>query len=151
VNKYGTVQSFGGTSCANPNMAGIASLVWAVNPNLDGADVRNVMTSTAMDLGAAGRDDTYGRGLVNADAAVRRAWALNRDAALADINRIRIIWPVDDILVYPYAYSAQAASPIPPVASVSSGLGIGRMRTDDVFSDVPVAATLDLKGGSEAA
>ena len=154
VNKNGTVQSFGGTSCANPNMAGIASLVWAVNPNLDGGDVRAVMTSTAMDLGAAGKDNTFGRGLVNADAAVRRAWALNKDQSLANINQLQIVWPIDDIYVQPlYAYPVQAPS-LPPVASVSSGIGIGiaRMRSDNLFCDSPVAAeTLGLKGGSEAA
>jgi hypothetical protein len=154
VNKNGTVQSFGGTSCANPNMAGIASLVWAVNPNLDGGDLRNVMTSTAMDLGAAGKDNTFGRGLVNADAAVRRAWAMNKDLALANINQLQIVWPIDDIFVnVQYAYPAPSISPLPPVAPASSGIGIGvaRMRMDDaVFSDTPVAEALGVRGGAAA-
>lgn len=153
VDKYNAVRTFGGTSCANPNMAGIASLVWAVNANLNGNELRNVITSTAMDLGAAGRDNTFGRGLVNADAAVRRAWALNRDPALADINRLRIVFPIDDLLVLNYAYPAPSISPLPPVAPASSGIGIGvaRMAMDDaVFSDTPVAEALGVRGGAAA-
>ena len=83
INKYGDQVSFGGTSAANPNLAAIASLVWSVNPNLTAIEVRQLLIDTAMDLGAMGRDDLYGSGLVNADAAVRRAYAMMRDRALA--------------------------------------------------------------------
>lgn len=83
VDKRGQIHSFGGTSCANPNMAGIASLVWSANPALYGDMVRQVLIDTAYDLGAAGDDNTFGNGLVNADAAVRRAVALARSVDLA--------------------------------------------------------------------
>jgi len=81
----GTIRNFNGTSAANPNMAAIASLVWSVNANLDGEDLRQILTDTSMDIGAEGRDTTFGHGLVNADAAVRRAWALNQNAQLANL------------------------------------------------------------------
>ncbi len=61
----------------------IASLVWSVNPNLTAMEVRQILTDTAMDLGVVGRDDLYGYGLVDADAAVRRAYAMMQDRALA--------------------------------------------------------------------
>jgi subtilisin family serine protease len=77
--------TFNGTSAANPNMAGIASLVWSVNSSLTGGQVRQILIDTSMDLGTAGRDNTFGHGLVNADAAVRRAWALQRDSQLANL------------------------------------------------------------------
>ena len=83
INKYGDRVSFGGTSAANPNLAAIASLVWSVNPNLTAIEVRQILTDTAMDLGVVGRDDLYGCGLVDADAAVRRAYAMMQDRALA--------------------------------------------------------------------
>ena len=83
INKYGDQVSFGGTSAANPNLAAIASLVWSINPNLTAIEVRQILTETAMDLGTVGRDDRYGYGLVDADAAVRRAYAMMRDRALA--------------------------------------------------------------------
>ncbi|MGF1458422.1 MAG: CARDB domain-containing protein [Leptolyngbyaceae cyanobacterium] len=85
MDKLNSFSYFGGTSAANPNLAGIASLVWSVNDNLDGGDVRQIMIDTGMDLGSTGRDNTYGHGLVNADAAVRRAWALGADAGLAGL------------------------------------------------------------------
>ncbi len=66
----------GGTSSAAPNVTGVASLVWSANPNLTAAQVREVIASSAYDLGSTGYDTVYGGGLVNADAAVRRAIAL---------------------------------------------------------------------------
>ncbi|MEH2241399.1 S8 family serine peptidase [Nostoc sp.] len=76
---------FDGTSAANPNMAGIASLVWSVNSSLNGGQLRQILIDTAMDLGATGRDNIFGNGLVNADAAVRRALALSRNNQLSNL------------------------------------------------------------------
>ena len=85
MDKFGNMRIFGGTSAANPNMAGIASLVWSVNSRLTGGEVRQILIDTAMDLGTTGRDNTFGHGLVNADAAVRRAVALARNRGLANL------------------------------------------------------------------
>lgn len=90
VNNIGDETSFSGTSAANPNLAAIAALVWGANLSLTGTQVRDILTETAMDLGTIGRDDDYGAGLVNADAAVRRAYALGRDRALAQRWKIFI-------------------------------------------------------------
>jgi hypothetical protein len=79
----GNVGTFGGTSCANPNAAGVAALVWSENTGLEGCDVREIMTQSAMDLGDVGRDNTYGHGLLNAEAAVRRSHALAENQELA--------------------------------------------------------------------
>ena len=38
-----------------------------------------------MDLGAIGRDDTYGAGTINAESAVRRSHALSVDHELASL------------------------------------------------------------------
>ena len=88
INRYGMQEYFAGTSAANPNLAAIASLVWGANLNLIGAQVRDILTETAMDVGVVGRDDYYGAGLVNAEAAVRRAYALGRDRALAQTWKV---------------------------------------------------------------
>jgi hypothetical protein len=85
MTKMGDLITFGGTSAANPNLAGIASLVWCVNPALTGTQVRQILADTAMDLGTLGRDNTFGYGLVNADAAVRRAAALLRNPQVANL------------------------------------------------------------------
>ncbi len=62
--------SFGGTSAACPVVAGIVALVLSVNPNLTQQEVRNILTSTATDMGVNGLDNNYGFGRVNAFAAV---------------------------------------------------------------------------------
>jgi serine protease len=70
---FGYTDRSGGTSSAAPNVTGVASLVWSANPNLTAGQVREVIASSAYDLGNVGNDTLYGAGLVNADAAVRRA------------------------------------------------------------------------------
>ncbi len=62
-----------GTSMATPIVAGVAALVWSSNPHLSAQEVRGILQATAVDLGPAGRDDEYGFGLVDAEAAIRRA------------------------------------------------------------------------------
>jgi serine protease len=85
MDKFGNMNFFGGTSAANPNMAGIASLVWSVNSELTGGELRQILIDTAMDLGTLGDDNTFGNGLVNADAAIRRAWALADNFDVANL------------------------------------------------------------------
>jgi serine protease len=55
-----------GTSMATPHVSGVAALVWSADTNATNQQVRDAMTSTALDLGAAGRDTSYGYGLVQA-------------------------------------------------------------------------------------
>lgn len=68
-----TYTSLSGTSMASPLVAGLASLVWARNPALSNVQVAGVIMSTAVDLGTPGRDDYFGYGRVNAEAAVSAA------------------------------------------------------------------------------
>ena len=61
--------TFSGTSMASPHVAGVAALIWSHFPNVNHTQINDVLESTAKDLGAAGRDDFYGHGLVQAKAA----------------------------------------------------------------------------------
>jgi hypothetical protein len=78
---FGFDTQFNGTSAATPNVTGVASLVWSANSSLSAVQVQQILSQTAVDLGATGYDTTTGNGMVNADAAVRRAMAMSRGAA----------------------------------------------------------------------
>lgn len=62
-------EAWDGTSMATPHVSGVAALVWSHFPDATNADVRAALTTTAEDLGDAGRDALYGFGLVQAAAA----------------------------------------------------------------------------------
>lgn len=59
-----------GTSMATPHVAGVAALVYATGIH-DPDDIRDVLQTTASDLGAPGWDPVYGWGLVNPVDAVK--------------------------------------------------------------------------------
>ncbi|WP_102127023.1 S8 family serine peptidase [Deinococcus planocerae] len=56
---------FDGTSMATPHVSAAAAVVWAAKPTLTNAQLLSLLTSTAKDLGAAGKDDSFGYGLVD--------------------------------------------------------------------------------------
>jgi len=61
---------FSGTSAAAPHAAAIAALVKAANPGLTPAQIRAILTGTAIDIEATGVDRDSGAGIVMARAAV---------------------------------------------------------------------------------
>ena len=63
-----------GTSMASPHVAGAAALLMSAG-TLNATTVRSLLTSTAQDLGASGRDKFFGDGLVNVAAALTAAGA----------------------------------------------------------------------------
>ena len=78
VNTQGTVLSqfaapdsgyefWDGTSMATPHVAAVAALVWSCHlGTLSNTQVRNGLNATAKDKGAAGRDTSFGYGIVQA-------------------------------------------------------------------------------------
>ncbi|MCP3104013.1 S8 family serine peptidase [Myxococcus sp. K15C18031901] len=65
-----------GTSMATPHVAGVAALAWSACPALTNRQIRDILRTTARDLGPQGKDDKFGDGLVQADAAVSKADSL---------------------------------------------------------------------------
>lgn len=63
---------YSGTSMATPHVSGIAALMLSVQPNLTGSQIRQILISTAVELGSlVGK--TVSGGMVNAFAAVQAA------------------------------------------------------------------------------
>ena len=60
---------YSGTSMATPHVSGVAALIWSRLSDRSAAQVRQALTSSALDLGTAGRDAAFGFGLVQAKAA----------------------------------------------------------------------------------
>ena len=72
VNAAGTgngYEAWDGTSMATPHVSGVAALVWSFYPAKTNAEIRDALQKSALDKGAAGRDDAYGFGVVQAKAA----------------------------------------------------------------------------------
>lgn len=62
IDHNGAAVSASGTSFAAPQIAGAAALLAQAFPNLTGAQIVDLLFSSAVDLGAAGTDATFGRG-----------------------------------------------------------------------------------------
>jgi subtilisin family serine protease len=67
---------FDGTSMATPHVSAVAALVWSYKTSCTGAQIRATLNKSALDLGAAGRDNKFGNGLVQALAAKNRLLTL---------------------------------------------------------------------------
>ncbi len=67
---------FDGTSMATPHVSGVAALIWSKYPGATNVQVRSALDTSAEDLGAAGRDTSYGYGLVRASNALAALAAL---------------------------------------------------------------------------
>jgi len=62
-----------GTSMACPHVAGLAGLMKSLAPELTNVEIRDMINSTCLDLGAPGWDNVYGYGMVNAKLALDMA------------------------------------------------------------------------------
>lgn len=63
----GGYETMSGTSMATPHVAGALALALSCAPSTTNTALRSALQSTAEDLGAAGRDNTYGYGLARVD------------------------------------------------------------------------------------
>lgn len=75
------------TSQAAPHVAGLAGLLWSVNPELRGDAVRALIENHADDVGPPGRDDATGAGRINAYRSVLAALPWHYDSGGAAAYR----------------------------------------------------------------
>jgi hypothetical protein len=79
---------FFGTSAAAPHAAAIAALVKAANPSLTAAQIRTVLTSTAIDIQGPGFDRNSGVGIIMARDAVAATGAAG--TAFLQVDRVQV-------------------------------------------------------------
>jgi len=108
-----------GTSFAAPLVSGASAWVWTVRPELDATQLFEVMRRSATDIGAAGRDDAAGFGL------------LNLPAALAYPAPIRDPFEPNDDIDFVQPGGIYDTS-IPPLTTKGKRIGTVRARIDRV-------------------
>lgn len=62
-------RTLSGTSMASPHVAGAIALLRQAVPHMTGTEIKYVLLNTAVDLGPAGEDNTYGKGIIDVWAA----------------------------------------------------------------------------------
>ncbi len=115
-------EAWNGTSMATPHVSGVAALLWSSDSSLTNADIRNVMNTTALDLGPAGRDNAYGYGLVQAyDAWSHLGGTVENQPPTADFT-----YSVDGLTV---TFTDESSDPDGEVVAWSWGFGDGSTST----------------------
>jgi len=71
--KIGGYSYTSGTSYSSPMVAGLAALIYSLNPEFTPAQVETYIFNTTADLGTAGDDDMHGHGRIDAGSAVAYA------------------------------------------------------------------------------
>jgi subtilisin family serine protease len=72
VNQISSWDRYDVTSMATAHVTGVVALIWSAGPTLSNTTVESYLFATCTDLGSRGYDATYGRGIVNASAAVAK-------------------------------------------------------------------------------
>jgi hypothetical protein len=108
----GKYQMMSGTSFSAAYVSGLAALILERNPALKPDEVRAILTKTARDLGAPGRDDLFGAGEADAFAAVSATAAV----PVASASDTGTIENAPDRQLVP-----ATGTLIPPAAAMESG------------------------------
>lgn len=117
TNRGGGYGQWWGTSFAAPVAAGVIALMMSARPELSASQVESLLYSSATDLGAAGRDNQFGHGRVNAAAAVAAA----RGAAASDTQ-------APTVAITSPAAGASVAGLVTVDVSASDNVGVSRVE-----------------------
>ena len=118
TSRGGNYEQWMGTSFSSPLAAGVAALMMSAKPSLDGAQIEKLMYSTAVDIGAPGRDIYYGYGRVDAGAAVK--------AAAGTV--IAVDSQAPSVAISNLAASSTVSGVVPVNASASDNVGVVRVE-----------------------
>ena len=78
---------------AAPMVAGLAALMLQLRPDLTAGEVQGLLESSAVDLGAPGRDPVFGAGRIDGFAALRATQGFVRPGAAPGARRaLRVFW-----------------------------------------------------------
>jgi hypothetical protein len=118
--------TWSGTSMACPHVAGLAALMLEKNPSLSPAGLDSIMELNALDLGTAGKDNSYGSGRIDAyDIVMATPTALAADIVLAanlpDPSGDGILDPGE---VSPFAFELKNVSPVIDALGVTASLAV---------------------------
>jgi subtilisin family serine protease len=130
TNRGGGYGGWSGTSFSAPVTAGVAALVISANEALTASEIQDVLTQTAVDRGAAGWDQEYGWGRVNADAAVALALSLGGGGNDTTPPTVSFIQPTNGATVSGTTTVHVNASDNVGVASVSFYVNGALVATD---------------------
>ncbi|WP_414495472.1 autotransporter domain-containing protein [Stenotrophomonas maltophilia] len=131
-----------GTSMAAPHVTGALGLLFERFPYLDSAQVRDVLLTTATDLGAPGIDDIYGWGLLNLAKAIEGYGSLRVDTNVVMNQRAGglKVWEGD-------AWDDWTNDIGGPGKLTKSGMGWLRLSGDNTFNGAVVReGVLELDG-----
>ncbi len=136
---------YSGTSMAAPHVTGALGLLFERFPYLTGAQVRDVMLTTATDLGEEGVDEIYGWGLLNLEKAIEGYGLLRVDTdVVMDVAAGgHKVWEGN-------AWDDWTNDIGGPGHLTKSGAGWLRLSGDNSFNGATVAAGLLEFGGSNA-
>lgn len=147
-----------GTSMATPHVVGVAALVWSADPSASNIEVRNALTSTALDLGSPGRDDYYGYGLVQAfdatEALLGGGGGGGEDPAPADLTaynygfskgrlQIGLGWTAGAVTVDIYRDGSEVASAVSNTGAYTDAVKVRRKDHGTLTYKVCNAGTSD--------
>lgn len=118
-----------GTSMATGYVSGLAAILVGVSPQSPAA-IKSAIQNTALDLGTAGKDDFYGWGLIQMDAAIRRVLPTATPPPTLDPGSTFI--PIATLGPPPSPEPLPSSTPIPVAALPAT-------PTDTLQPTVPVA------------